>query len=433
MRRIFLILLLVLAPRLAFSQTDIHIAGPQSGFPIAVPQFCDAGGAEEFAKSIPSRIGKDLDISGIFKVLNPSGFVETPGKCGTPEQVVYSDWSVIGAEGLVKGEISKAGFGSDKLDVKLYLFDVQQQRVVLGKRYEANPEEFKRIADRFANEIVKFFTGEYGVFGTQIAYISRVGRFKELFLMDMDGTNSRQLTHDNGLVLSPAWSPNGDRIVYTSYRTRRPELYEYNIADSDSRRITERPGMELGAKYSLDGRTLVSSASTSGVSDIVLFDLAGKLIRALTRDDAIDVSPTWSPDGQQIAFCSNRAGGPQIYTMSSSGGNVKRISFTGSSYCTSPAWSPKGDKIVFVCRETDNGNQIFIGSPDGGKATQLTYIGNNEDPGWAADGRSVTYASSTGGGSAKSIFLQSLLGGQPKQVSFAKSDDSQPAWSPRFE
>lgn len=409
------------------AQTDIHITKPNAGFPVAVPQLCDAGSGGEAAMKISETISRDLQITGLFKVINPSAFVEAPGKCGDVERVQYSDWSVIGAEGLVKGEIRGGGAG---LEVKLYLHDVQQQRAVVGKRYEASQQDYQRVAHKFANEIVRFFTGEPGVFGTRIAYVSRVGRFKELFIMDLDGTNVRQLTRDNGLAMSPSWSPSGDRIVYTSYRSRKPELYTMSPDGGGARQITERQGLEIGAKFTPDGARLMTSAAIAGVSKIAVLDMSGRLIQKLTSGDAIDVSPSISPDGSRVAFCSNRGGGPQIYVMSSQGEPASRISFTNSNYCTSPAWSPKGDKIAFICRA--GGNQLFIASPTGSQVTQLTFAGDNEDPSWSPDGRFLAM-SSNGGGGARNITILSLLGGAPTKISFSRSEDSQPAWSPRVD
>jgi TolB protein len=418
----------IVGPSTASAETDIRITGATAGFPVAIPRLCDAGAAGDPAAKISEVIAKDLDISGLFKVINPSAYVEAPGKCEPPDKVAYSDWSVIGAEGLVKGEVRNVG-GS--LEVRMYLHDVQQQRAVIGKRYEAGASDYARIAHKFSNEILRYFTGEPGIFGTRIAYVSRVGRFKELFIMDMDGSNVRQLTRDNGLAMSPSWSPSGDRLVYTSYRSRKPDLYFISPEGGGLKQLTARQGLEIGAKFSPDGRSVVTSAAIAGVSKIVQLDFSGRLLRKLTGgSDAIDVSPTFSPDGSKIAFCSNRAGGPQIYVMSSSGEPATRISFTNSNYCTSPAWSPKGDKIVFVCRA--GGNQLFISSPTGGQVTQLTFAGDNEDPTWSPDGRFLAFSSNLGSG-PRNIAILSLLGGSPHRISFARSEDSQPTWSPLSE
>lgn len=410
---------------ISIAQTDIRISGAQSGFPVAVPKMCDQGGGLEVTSKIPEVIAKDLQISGLFKVLNPASFVEAPGKCVGGEGPTYSDWSVIGAEGLVKGNITVS---DGNVSAELYLYDVLQQKAVIGKRYGGAIEDYAKIAHKFSNEILYYFTGEKGVFGTQIAFVSTVGRFKELFVMDLDGSNVRQLTHDKGLVFSPSWSKDGSRLVYTSYASRMPDLYMTALKGGGATRITKRPGLEIGAKFTPDGSGLISSASFDGISRLVLFDLRGTILKKLTRSSSIDVSPSYSPDGSQIAFCSNRGGGPQIYIMGADGGEAKRISFADSSYCTSPAWSPKGDKIVFVCRMA--GFQLFMSGPEGNSAVQLTFSGDNEDPSWSPDGRFIAFSSTNLGGGKKAIGILSLLGGAPTRISQSKGNDSQPAWSP---
>ena len=414
----------------ALAQTDIHVSGPAAGFPVALPQICDGGGGAPYNSKIPEIISKNLQVSGLFKVLDPSSFLEAPGKCEAPDKVGFPDWSVIGAEGLVKGSIKTSANG--QILVELYLYDVQQQKAVIGKRYESEGGDYARIAHRFSNEIMRFFTGEKGVFGTRIAYIGKVGRFKELFIMDLDGSNSRQLTRDRGIVLSPSWSPAGDKIMYTSFRTRKPEIYMISPEGGSPKQITSREGMELGSKFTPDARSIISSASSNGNTNIVMFDLRGKIIQNLTNSSGIEVSPSLSPDGGQIAFCSNRSGGPQIYVMDSAGGNAHRISFTNSNYCTSPAWSPKGDKIAFVCRA--GGNQLFLSAPDGSQSVQLTFSGNNEDPSWAPDGRSLAFSSDAGRGSARNISILPLLGGgSPKRISVSNVEEGMPSWSPRID
>ena len=421
-------LLLIFSVDQSLAQTDITIRGAQAGFPVAIAQLCDAGEAADKAKEIAKTIAKDLEVSGLFKVLPSESYLETPGKCGDLDGVAFSDWSVIGAEALVKGEVTRKG--SD-ISVRLVLFDVLQQRSVLGKVYDANHGDHVRVAHKFANEIVGFFSGEKGVFGSQIAFIAQVGRFKELFIMDSDGSNVRQLTQDKGLVVSPSWSPRGDKIVYTSYKTRQPELYIIGPDGGSATQVTDRKGLELGAKFTQDARSLVASASVAGLTNLVMFDLRGRLLRKVSNSSSIDVSPSLAPDGEQLAFCSNRAGGPQIYVSSIRGGEARRISFTPSDYCTSPSWSPKGDKIAFVCRAS--GNQIFMSSPNEREVLQLTFQGNNEDPNWSPDGRYIIFSSDFGRGGVRNIALLNVQTGEIKQLSFGKRNEVQPAWSPPLE
>ena len=414
----------------AFAQTDIYVRGAARLIPIGLPQLCVQGGDAAAAKEIPSLIARDLDLSGFFEVLNPNAYIETPGKCGGPEGIVYSDWSVLKADGVARGVITAGG---GKFSVKLYLHDVGKQAVVLGKEYEANSSDMARVAHKFANELMKYYTGEWGPFGTQLAFSTKVGRFKELAIMDMDGSNIRQLTNDKSLSVSAAWSPDGAKLVYTTYRNRIPDLFTFDIASRRSTQITNNTKMELGGKFLSNSSDLLYSSSDGLQSEIIMTNPRGQILRQLTRSNGvIDVSPHFSPDYGKVIFCSNRAGGPQIYTMNNDGSDVRRVSFVTSNYCTSPSWSPKADKIAFVCR-ADAGFQLFVSNVDGSNPQQLTSYGDNEDPDWSPDGRYLAFSSTLGKAGSFSLALIRADGSNLKQLTTGRGGDSQPSWGPQLD
>lgn len=409
------------------AQTDLSIRGSNKLYPIALPRLCLQGGSDDIAREIVETITKSLDVSGYFEVLNSNSFIESSGNCAVKEGFAYSDWSVIGAEGLVKGVITSEGRG---FRAQLYLHDVPKQRAVLGKEYAGDATFARKIGQKFANEIMRFFTGIPGVFGSQIVFSSKIGRFKELFIMDMDGSNVRQLTQDRGLALSASWHPDGKKILYTSYRNRVPDLFRFDLSRGSFAQLSRGIALELGAEYSNDGGEILMSRTLDGESDIVMASSEGTIIKTLTsRNGAIDVSPSWSPDNRRVAFCSNRGGGPQIYSMNSDGSGIKRISYVTSDYCTSPAWSPLGDKIAFVCR-ADRGFQLFVANSDGSQPMQLSSSGSSEDPSWAPNGQYLAYASNFGWGGRYQIAIMRPDGSGVRQLTFRQFDDTQPAWGP---
>jgi len=413
----------------AVAQTDLRIAGAQAGFPIALPRVCDSAGDPLTAQRLNETLEYNLKISGVFNIMNPNTFVESSSKCDVKD-IAFPDWSLIGAEGVVKGRITPSG-SPGVLTYELMLYDVNKNQAVVGKKYSAGADEVKKIANRFSNEVLRYFTGETGAFGGKIAFISKHGRFKDMFVMDLDGTNVQQLTNDRGLVLSPAWSRDGKKILYTSYRSRIPELYQYFVDTGRYTRVTNTQHLEISGKFTSEG-TIITAQSVAGITNIVELDTSGNLIRKITDFGGISVSPSLSPNERNIAFCSNRGGNPQIYTMTRSGDDIKRVSWVNSNYCTSPAWSPKGDKLAFVCREV-GGFHIYVSNIDGSNPVRLTYAGSNEDPGWSPDGRFIVFTQG-GRGNAKNLFVYSLLGGNATQITFSNnSENSMPAWDPVIE
>ncbi len=425
--RKLLLLLVILISQSAIAQTDLSVKGSGRLFPVALPKLCISGPAGEAANEIVEVVTRSLTVSGFFEVLNPNSFIESPSNCSIKDGFAYSDWSVIGAEGLVKGIVTAS---TNQIKIQLYLHDVQKGLAVLGKEYSGDLNYAKQIGHRFSNEIVKFFTGEDGVFGSQIVFASKIGRFKELFVLDMDGSNIRQLTQDRGLAVSPSWHPDGNKILYTSYRNRVPDIFEFDLKRGSFAQLSRGIALELGAEYDVAGKNILMSRTQDGESDIVLINHDGTILKTLTnRNGAIDVSPTWSPDGSKIAFCSNRGGGPQIYIMNSDGSNSKRISFVSSNYCTSPAWSPLNDKIAFVCR-ADRGFQLFVSNIDGSDPLQLTSNGNSEDPSWAPNGKYLVMASNFGWGGRYQLALIRPDGTNMRQLTHRKFDDTQAVWGP---
>jgi len=405
------------------------IFGPGTrSYPIAVsplknlgPGRLTSGVADQFA----AIVGKDLTLSGYFKVLDRAAYIEKPEASGfTTDSINFENWSVIGALALVKGAYTLQG---DNLTIEVRLFDVYQRRQLAGRRYHGSLSELRRMANKFADEIMAQFTGERGPFDTRFAFVStRDGRFKEIYVMSPDGGDLQQVTKGRTINVSPSWSPDNHTLLYTSYKRGNPDLYAVDLTTGRDMIVSQRHGLNLGGQFSPDARMIALTLEDQGNSNIALIDRVGKLVRRLTDSWAIDVSPSWSPDGRQIAFCSNRTGGPQIFVASVDGGEAHRVTFTGT-YNTSPAWSPKGDRIAYVSR-ADSDFNVFTVKVDGSDVRQLTQgTGSNEDPSWAPSGRYLVFSSSRTG--RKKLFIMDEMGSSQVQLTHGGGDDTSPAWS----
>jgi len=121
---------------------------------------------------------------------------------------------------------------------------------VLLRTYEGGPKE---KAHAFANDIIETLTGNKGMAGSKIAFIATRSGGKELYTADYDGSNLRQLTHDNTLSVAPALSPDGRRIAYTSYLHGYADIYAIDLASGQRERIVKYPGTNSGAAFSPGG------------------------------------------------------------------------------------------------------------------------------------------------------------------------------------
>lgn len=405
------------------------IFGPGSrSYPIAVSPLrnvSDTAIGREFGTRFADILERDLVLSGYFRIVDRSTHIEQPDTSGTEaESINFDSWAAIGALGLVKGTFRLEG---DILTVEAKLFDVAQRRQLVGRRYRGPADLLRRMAHRFADEIMLQFTGERGPFDSRIAFVSnRDGRFKEVYTMSLDGGDLQQVTKAQSITVSPSWSPDVRYLLYTSYKRGNPDLFLLDTLSGREFTVSSRGGLNLGGRFSPDGSTIAMTLEEGANSEIVLLDRSGDLVQKLTEHWAIDVSPSWSPDGRQIAFCSNRSGTPQIYVMNADGTGVRRLTYEGD-YNTAPAWSPKGDRIAFV-RRYEGGFNIFTVRPDGTDTKQLTQAaGNNEDPSWSPDGRYIVFSSNRSG--RKKLYVMDAGGINQVQLTHGGGDDTSPAWS----
>jgi TolB protein len=415
------------------AQVSLEIIGPgMPKYPIAVSPLKNVGTSGDpgrLSEGIADTIVYDLDLSGWFRVLDRGAYIENAQRSGdTLGSFDFRDWSTIGAVGLVKGRFSVQG---DDVTVELRLFDVSQEKEVIGKRYSGRARDFRRIAHKFADEIIKQFTGVPGVFNTRIAYVSTSGgRFKEIYVAHLDGSEKYQVTNNRTINLSPSWTPDGKAILYTSYKDRNPSLYLFNLYSGKDVKFSARTGLNLGGKWSPDGQFVAVSLERGGNTDIYLLDRNGAIARRLTDAQSIDVSPSWSPDGRQLVFVSDRSGSPQLYILDIATKKARRLTYSGS-YNTSPAWSPNGDKIAYIGRVGGHFSIYTVGV-DGGEPTRLTRNSvDNEDPSWSPDGRFLVFSSNRAG--RYHLYVMQASGENQRRLTGSGGDDTKPSWSPRLE
>ncbi len=404
-----------------------EIVGPGAGnYPIAIPPLRDvSGGTGEAASRFADIVGGDLELSGYFRVLDRAAYIDDPQAAGAGAgEIEFQNWAVIGAMALVKGTLERA---PDGMVVEVRLFDVQGRRVLTAKRYRAGPADFPRAAHRFADEILRVFTGIRGPFDTRIVFVSSPGRFvKELYLFTFDAPAPLRLTDDRTIVVSPTWSPDAVSVLYSSYRAGDPALYDLAVEERRLRQLTAPGPLSAGGAWSADGTQIAVTLEIDGSPEIVVLGRDGKELRRVTQHPAIDVSPSWSPDGREIAFCSDRLGSPQIF-VAAADGSVRRLTYDGT-YNSTPRWSPHGREIAYAGR-VEGRFQIFVIDAGGGAARQLTSgPGNNEDPSWSPDGRYLVFTS-TRSGPAR-LYLMDRTGRVQKQLTHGDRNDTSPAWSP---
>jgi TolB protein len=183
--------------------------------------------------------------------------------------------------------------------------------------FEANPDGtgLRRLTDTPGYDA----EGSYSPDGKSIVFCSnRSGPENlELYIMDSNGKNVRQLTHApkcyNG---GPFFSPDGKRVIFRSDRKEkdRLQLYVINTDGTGERALTNDSNWVQWAPYWYkDSRHIVYTAADHSVAGRPNYDLywmdvdTGKKVR-LTFALGADVLPVFSPDGKQLMWTSTRDG-----------------------------------------------------------------------------------------------------------------------------
>jgi TolB protein len=403
---------------------------------LAVPDFKSANndaGTQNLGTTFNVTLWNDLQAAGIFDMVSKSFYpVAVPG---APQEVKLEEWSSPppGASMLAFGNLASQG-GS--LNVQGWLFDVKnpQSPQVLGKQYreDANEANARLIAHRFADEIIlRLGGGLSGIAETRIYFVSKRGNSKEIWQMDYDGANQKQITHLGSMALSPHVSPDGSRVAFSGVTRADWQILMYSLELGRQVSFPDFGGMNISPAWSSDGRTLAFSSSRSGDPEIYAVDSTGSNLRRLTNTRGPDVSPTFNPKtNAQIAWVSGRTGLPQIYTMASDGTNVARM--TDQGYAVSPSWSPNGQLLAFAwIRHYGPGapgaSDIYVMDVASKQWVQLTHDGGRNDfPSWSPDGRHIVFQSNRAG--RTQIWSMLADGSQQRQLT-TTGESSQPNWS----
>ena len=298
----------------------------------------------------------------------------------------------------------------------------------LGKRYRGPQGALTRIAHTMADDLVRSVTGRSGIFLSQIAFSSnRTGNY-EVFLMDWDGQDQRQITFQKALTIMPSWSPDNDRMVYTSFAGGTSNLYIVNRRGGGRLKLTTGLNLNTSATFSPVGNDIAFVGSVNGNPDIYLIKDDGTNLRRLTTETSVESSPQWNKNGTQISFTSGRSGSPQIYIMDADGSNVHRVSFEGE-WNDDANWSPEGDRIAYTSRV--NGRfQIRLLNVVTGESHILAGEGSNEEPTWSPDGQWIAFQSDRSGN--WQIYRMRADGTDIQQLT-AVGENKHPDWSKKSE
>lgn len=413
---------------------------------IAVPDFRGAGAAQPLMGTFNATLLGDLQNAAQIKIVpktlypltvpqQPSDLVAPDFRGSAPQGKRLADW----AGTPVSANYLAVGYAAER-DGQIVLFgwlystsvpDLQGAQV-LGKIYTGalNEDGAKKVAHEYAADILAQFGGK-SLAGTRIVFVSDRTGHKEIWSMNYDGSDQKQITHYGSISSFPAVSPDGTKVAFTTYVKNRPEIYIHSL--DPGRRLTfynQQASMNAFVDFTPDGRQLVfSSTAGGGPAQIFMANTDGSNLRRISSSRTIEVEPKINPKtGAQILVVSGRSGLPQIYKMNLDGADIQRLT-NGQGEATNPAWNPDGQHIAFAwTRGFEPGAyNIFVMDVASGELLQLTRAqGRNENPTWAPDGVHLAFSSKRGG---QAQIYSMLADGTKQQQLTTVGNNEKPVWA----
>ena len=390
---------------------------------VAVPDFRASGAAAPFIATFNRTVAADLENSPLINFVPKTRY---------PLQIPQQPSDLIaGVRSAQRPARQSAGQSADRLEPAPYLAPtilesatartrpiswsssagstpppricpVCSRRRFSANDYTASLDENGAIdaGHRYAADILAQFGGK-SLVGTRIVFVSDRSGSKEIWVMNWDGTDQRQITKYGSISTFPSASPDGRLVAFTTYAGGYPAIQMFpSIHGRKLPFYNQRASMNAFVTFTPDSKRIIfSSTAGGGPAQLHMANVDGSGLRRLTHSGAIEVEAKINPKtGTDLVDVSGRSGLPQIYRMNIEGADVQRLS-AGTGEATNPSWSPDGAHIAFAwTKGFEPGNyNIFVMDVVSQQTIQLTANeGRNENPTWAPDGSHIVYASKRG-------------------------------------
>lgn len=422
-------------------------------YPLYLVHFIDetAGFDSGYLQRLEGVLRNDLDFNGYTTCLDSSKNQDQIALKGSFENLGDVNlWKTRNIRFVVKARIKNRSLRAIVLDTTANLMKTTDEIVLSG-----DPRVDQKQIHSLADTILKTLFGVDGIATTHILYTNKRrieeegGSSKwvsEVWEIDYDGMNARQITHENNYIVTPTYVPpkagfTAGSFFYVSYQLGQPKIYGASLQDGRGRRLTTLSGNQLMPAISPQRNQIAFVCDVAGNPDLFLLNFdpqkgaIDKPRQIFSAKKAVQGTPSFSPDGKQIAFVSNKDGSTRIYVMDipAEGTNLKDIKplliTKANRESSAPSWSPDGKKIAY-CALTNNVRQIWVYDIETKKEKQLTQgSGNKENPSWAPNSLHLVF-NSTNKDDCE-LFLINLNQSESKKITKGNGEKHFPSWEPR--
>ena len=297
----------------------------------------------------------------------------------------------------------------------------------------------------------------------------------DIYLMNADGSNIRQITQNEGRDGHPRWSPDGKQLMFVSTREDGPQIWLLPVGIGEAKQLSTLSTGISSPEWTPDGKSIIFTTDVfpecgaddacnkklndgladgplqAHMSDELLFRhwsyyTDGKVTHTLLLDvesgDVTDLTPgeynsppfslgggggfSVSPDGKELCFVSKRVPDPaestnnDLFIVPVEGGDPENITAKNEAYDGDPQYSPDGKYIAYRMQtiptyEADRFRLVLYDRDTRAKRVLTESVDNHvESYCWAPDGRSLYFVVSEKGYSP--LYKVSVKSGEIKKI-----------------
>ncbi len=179
--------------------------------------------------------------------------------------------------------------------------------------------------------------------GRTIVYARGSDVGTDLYQQPIDGGVARRITVGRGRASAQAsFSPDGQRLAFMSDRSGHPEVYISDLDGTNTELLTAAAfgdrDYRAGPDWSPDGRLVAFQSRNGGTFQIMTINLRDQSVRQVTNDGRND-DPSWAPDSRHVVFTSTRSGVRQLWIVDIETGRTRQLTFGPETRLS--AWSPR--------------------------------------------------------------------------------------------
>ena len=194
-----------------------------------------------------------------------------------------------------------------------------------------------------------------------------------IYLMDIDGRNQRPLVDADGADRAPVFSPDGQKIAFESKAPTQEspstprrgevaspvqnndtlEIYVIDIDGSNKTQLTHNEVDDGHPTWAPNGKQIAFSSMVENIYQIFIVNATGGTPKQLTFSDASHYHPIFSPDGKRILYVSNAHNHYTLWMMNADGSNKTQLTnHIGAHF--EPSLSRDGKQLVFSSDRSDH-------------------------------------------------------------------------------